>query len=38
VHKSHFIEPAGKLARRRVHELKRALGHALGWPELTMEE
>jgi len=38
VHKSHFVEPAGKLAPRRVPELKQALGHALGWPELTLDE
>ncbi len=24
----------GSLAPRREHEVKRALGHALGWPEL----
>ena len=38
VHKSYFVEPAGKLAPRRVRELKQALGHAFGWPELTLDE
>lgn len=28
-------ERAGRLSERRVHELKRALGHALGWIELS---
>lgn len=28
-------ERAGRLAPRRVDELKRALGYALGWTELT---
>ena len=38
VHKSYFVELAGKLASRRVRELKQALGHALGWPELILDE
>jgi mRNA interferase MazF len=38
VHKSYFAEAAGQLAPRRVRELKKALGHALGWPELTLDE
>jgi mRNA interferase MazF len=38
VHKSHFVEPAGRLAPRRVREVKHALGHAFGWPELTLDE
>lgn len=38
VHKSYFVEVAGQLAPRRLGELKKALGHALGWPELTLDE
>jgi mRNA-degrading endonuclease toxin of MazEF toxin-antitoxin module len=34
--KSLLRERAGRLAPRRVEELKRALGYALGWTELTM--
>jgi mRNA interferase MazF len=36
VHKSLLAKRAGALAARRVPELKRALGHALGWPELVL--
>jgi mRNA interferase MazF len=35
---SALSDRAGKLAGRRVAELKTALGHALGWPELTLLE
>jgi mRNA interferase MazF len=28
----------GALAKARVPEVKRAVGHALGWPELTLSE
>jgi mRNA interferase MazF len=38
VHKSFFTERAGKLGLRRVREVKAALGHALAWPELVLEE
>jgi mRNA interferase MazF len=38
VHESSFIERAGRLSGRRVREVKRALGHALAWPELTLDE
>lgn len=38
VHKSYFAERAGALGAARVPEIKRALGHALGWPELTIED
>lgn len=36
VPKSALRERAGTLAPRRIEELKRALGYALGWTELTM--
>jgi mRNA interferase MazF len=29
---------AGAIARSRIGDVKRALGHALGWPELTLPE
>lgn len=32
-----FQQRAGRLARKRVHEVKAALGHVLGWPELVLE-
>ena len=35
VPKSALRERAGRLAPRRIEELKRALGYALGWTELT---
>jgi mRNA interferase MazF len=35
VPKTALRERAGRLAPRRVEELKRALGYALGWTELT---
>jgi mRNA interferase MazF len=35
VPKSALRERAGRLAPRRIAELKRALGYALGWTELT---
>lgn len=38
VHKTSFTRRAGKLSARRVPEVKRALGHALAWPELVLEE
>jgi mRNA interferase MazF len=38
VHKSCFSRRVGRLSTRRVPELKRALGHALGWPELVLDE
>lgn len=38
VHRSYFERRAGKLGPKRTREVKRALGHALGWPELTLEE
>jgi mRNA-degrading endonuclease toxin of MazEF toxin-antitoxin module len=38
LHESAFVDRAGRLAPRRVPEVKRALGHALGWPELVLEE
>jgi mRNA interferase MazF len=36
VHKSYFAERAGALGAARVPDVKRALGHVLGWPELTI--
>jgi len=38
VHKSSLTERVGSLSQRRVPEVKRALGHALGWPELVLDE
>jgi mRNA interferase MazF len=38
VHKRSFSRRAGKLSPRRVSEVKQALGHALAWPELVLEE
>jgi mRNA interferase MazF len=38
VHKSGFARRAGRLGARRVDEVKRALGHALAWPELTLNQ
>ena len=38
VHRSAFLERAGGLSRRRVPEVKAALGHALCWPELITDE
>jgi mRNA interferase MazF len=38
VHESCFAERAGRISMRRVPEVKRALGHALGWPELVLDE
>jgi mRNA interferase MazF len=38
VHRSSFTERAGRLSQRRVPEVKRAMGHALGWPELVLAE
>jgi mRNA interferase MazF len=38
VHRSCFVQRAGKLAAGRVPEVKQALGHALAWPELTLED
>jgi mRNA interferase MazF len=38
IHGSSFTQRAGRLSPRRVPEVKRALGHALGWPELVLEE
>jgi mRNA interferase MazF len=35
VPKSALHERAGRLAERRIREVKRALGHALGWLELS---
>jgi mRNA interferase MazF len=35
VSKRFLQERAGQISRRRVGELKRALGHALGWVELS---
>lgn len=35
VPKSALRERAGRLAPRRIEELKRALGYVLGWTELT---
>jgi mRNA interferase MazF len=35
VPKSALRQRAGRLAPRRIEELKRALGYALGWTELT---
>jgi mRNA interferase MazF len=37
IHRSFFERRAGRLRPARVKEVKRALGHALGWPELTLE-
>lgn len=37
VHESYFEGRAGRLAQKRIPEVKRALGHALGWPELVLE-
>ena len=37
LHRSRFDRRAGALAPSRVQEVKRAVGHALGWPELTLE-
>jgi mRNA interferase MazF len=37
VHLSAFVERVGRLAPRRVPEVKHALGYALGWPELTLD-
>lgn len=34
--KDWLIEPIGALAASRHHELKRALGYALGWEELKL--
>jgi mRNA-degrading endonuclease toxin of MazEF toxin-antitoxin module len=36
VPKAALTQRAGRLGRGRVPELKRALGHALGWIELVM--
>jgi mRNA interferase MazF len=36
IHKRELDERIGAIARTRVPELKRALGHALGWPELVL--
>lgn len=38
VHKSRFQRRAGKLAGARIAEIKRALGHAFAWPELTLDD
>ncbi|OGQ17764.1 MAG: hypothetical protein A2138_27540 [Deltaproteobacteria bacterium RBG_16_71_12] len=35
VPKSRLRERVGVIPARRAHEVKRALGHALAWPELT---
>jgi mRNA interferase MazF len=35
VPKAALRRPAGRLAASRVSEVKRALGHALAWPELS---
>jgi mRNA interferase MazF len=32
---SRLVERVGRLARWRVDDVKRALGHTFGWPELT---
>lgn len=37
VHESSFVERAGRLSARRIPEVKRALGHALSWPELVLD-
>jgi mRNA interferase MazF len=36
VHRSQLIRRAGEVAEERQPEIKRALGRALGWPELTI--
>lgn len=38
VHRTSLQRRIGSLARGRVGEVKRALGYALGWPELTLPE
>ncbi len=38
VHRSLLGQRISMLQGRRVLDVKRALGHALGWPELTLEE
>jgi mRNA interferase MazF len=36
VGRAHLTKRAGTLPKRRIGEVKRALGHALGWPELVL--
>jgi mRNA interferase MazF len=36
--RNNLVERIGTLPRSRVPEMKRALGWALGWPELTLEQ
>lgn len=36
VHRSSLRSRIGSLPKSRVREVKRALGYALGWPELTI--
>lgn len=38
VHRSRFEERIGMLPKRRAREVKRALGHAFGWPEPVLED
>lgn len=38
VEAARFKQRAGRLEARRVREVKRAVGHALGWPELVLDE
>ncbi len=38
VHRPDLQRPIGALSRSRIAEVKRALGYALGWPELTLPE
>lgn len=38
VHRLSFDHRAGRLRGARVKEVKRALGNALAWPELTLED
>jgi mRNA interferase MazF len=37
VPKAMLRERVGRLSPRRIAEVKRALGHALGWVELTLD-
>lgn len=38
VHRTALQSRIGSLAKSRVGEVKKALGYALGWPELTISE